>query len=739
MVPSLPVKSVRSAIRKAVLWLWAGAILALVLGALIFLLSEYQPVPAYAEVRAGYVPSEAWLLDRNGEVLAEKRIDPRGRRLEWVSLDEVSPVIQEVLLASEDKKFYEHAGVDWRALVVSAGLNLWHFRDGKHPRGASTLTMQLAGFLDPSLMPRRGSRSLSQKWNQMLAARAIEKSWSKREILEAYLNLSPFRGEYTGVNAASRGLFGKHPSALNRAESLLLIALLKGTGASPQVAANRACAILAAFRDQSGTSCEELKALAAASLANSPRSITETNIAPQLAQRLLNRPGVRLPTTISIRLQRFAVQSLQEHLRELAGREVKDGAVIVLDNRTGEVLAYVGSNWNTSDSPDVDGVQALRQAGSTLKPFLYGMAIESRQLTAASVLDDSPIQLATPTGLYVPQNYDRDFKGPVTVRTALASSLNVPAVRTLGLVGVEQFVRKLRSAGLDSLNEDGEFYGFSLALGGADVRLIQLANAYRAVANGGVWSPVRFTSAIPAEKPRRIFSRQAAFIIADILSDSGARATTFGLGNPLETRAWTAVKTGTSKDMRDNWCIGFSDRYTVGVWVGNFGGEPMRDVSGVSGAAPVWKDIMDYLHNNQKALVRKIPPNLVETQVAFVPEVEPARREWFIRGTESREIRLAAYQEGSRGYIPKILYPTEGTIIAVDPDIPPDHQRVQFSAHGGTDVTWAIDGIAVGSGATAWWQPKAGRHSLVLSDAQGKVIDRVSFEVRGELEQSSGK
>ncbi len=724
----------RKAARKAVLSLGVGAVLVPALVALAFLSAEYQPISAFPEVRAGYVPSEAWLLDRNGEVLAEKRIDPRGRRLEWVGLDEVSPVIRETLLASEDRDFYQHAGVDWRAVFASVGLNLWHFRDGKHPRGASTLTMQLASFLDPTLAPKGSSRSLSQKWSQMLSARAIEKSWSKREILEAYLNLSPFRGEYIGVNAASRGLFGKHPSALNRAESMLLIALLKGTGASPQVAGKRACAILTATGDQAGTTCDELKALAVATLGNN-HPIAETNIAPQLAQRLLDKPGIRLSTTIAIRLQRFAIQSLQEHLSELAGREVKDGAVIVIDNASGEVLAYVGSNLSTSDSPAVDGVQALRQAGSTLKPFLYGLAIEKRQLTAASVLDDSPIQLATPTGLYIPQDYDRDFKGPVSVRTALASSLNVPAVRALGIVGVEQFVQRLRVAGLDSLTRDGDFYGFSLALGGADVRLIQLANAYRALANGGIWGPVRFTSAEPAEKPRRVLSRQAAFIIADILSDSGARATTFGFDNPLETLAWTAVKTGTSKDMRDNWCIGFSDRYTVGVWVGNFGGQPMRDVSGVSGAAPVWKDIMDYLHNNQKAKARPIPPDLVETQVVFMPEVEPARREWFIRGTESGEIRLAAYQESGKGYIPRILYPAEGTIIAVDPDIPRDRQRIQFSAHSGNEVTWKIDGVEVGSGASVWWSPKAGHHSLALSDAQGKAIDRVSFEVRGELEK----
>ncbi len=258
-------------------------------------------------------------------------------------------------------------------------------------------------------------------------------------------------------------------------------------------------------------------------------------------------------------------------------------------------MSYVGSSSELSDAENVDGVIALRQAGSTLKPFLYGQVIAEKRLTAASVLDDAPIQLITPTGLYIPQNYDRDFKGVVSVRTALASSLNVPAVRALGLVGVDRFVRTLRTFGLDSLTEDGYHYGFSLALGGVEVRLIDLTNAYRAIANQGMWSPVSFRTEVPGKMKRRALSQQAAFIIADILSDRAARITTFGLGNILGTRAWTAVKTGTSKDMRDNWCLGFSSRYTVGVWVGNFSGEPMHDVSGVSGAAPVWRDIMNYL------------------------------------------------------------------------------------------------------------------------------------------------
>ena len=695
-------------------------------------------MPSYAKVRADYVPSEAWLLDRNGKVIGERRMNPHIRRLQWVTLDDISQATQNILLASEDRRFYWHSGIDWLALAGAAWQNLWHRRGG-HPRGASTLTMQLAGFLDPALQPKRGRhRSWAQKWRQMAEAHALEQTWSKHEILEAYLNLTPFRGEFTGIHAAAMGLFDKQPSALTRPESLLLVALLKGTEASPRVAARRACVIVHAMHDANNPSCAELREFALSTLAVPPQAIRDSDLAPQLARRLLTHAGQRLKTTLSVELQRFATQSLASHLASLKGREVKDGAVVVLDNATGDVLAYVGSNRGTSDSPDVDGVMALRQPGSSLKPFLYGMAINRKLLTAASILDDSPVELATPNGLYIPQDYDKDFKGPVSVRTALASSLNVPAVRALGIVGVESFVQKLRQAGLKTLTEDGDFYGFGLALGAPDVRLIQLTNAYRALANGGMWHSYRFTTSDPKAKPRRILSPQAAFIIASILSDTNARATTFGFDSPLETRPWTAVKTGTSKDMRDNWCIGFSDRYTVGVWVGNFGGQPMRDVSGITGAAPVWRDIMEYLHKGLRALPRKVPPGLVHMKISYVPPVEAPRMEWFIKGTGEHVIRLAAYEDSTRKYLPRILYPTDGTIIAVDPDIPPAHQRVQFSARGSATLKWVLDGKTVGHGRTAWWRPRAGHHILVLADHAGKLLQKIKFEVRGRPERPGG-
>jgi len=716
------------------IWLLTIVCLVAAISLAIALLQPFDGhIPSFAETQSGYRPSEAWLLDRHGEIVAVKRIDLRVRRLEWLKLDDISPAAQELLIQSEDRRYYRHGGVDWLALSASGASGLLHLFDGKHPRGASTLTMQLAGLLDPSLSAAKSRRTLAQKWQQITAAREIEKTWNKREILEAYFNLASFRGETVGIHTAALALFGIHPSALNRSQSLLIMALLKGPSAKPAQVANRACALLKTAARTGDPACAELQSLSRFALDRHGYRLPQDSIALHLADKLLDKPGMRVATTLDANLQRYAIQSLREHLLLLSGRNVRDGAAVVIDNRSGDVLAYVGSSGEISDAAAVDGVAALRQAGSTLKPFLYGMAIAERRITAASILDDAPIQLVTPMGLYVPQNYDRDFKGAVSARTALASSLNVPAVRALALVGVDRFTQALRSYGLSSVTEDGDHYGFSLALGGVDVRLIELANAYRALANRGMWNPAGYLPDNHAAKGRRILSRQAAFVVADILSDRGARALTFGLENPLATRAWSAVKTGTSKDMRDNWCIGFSGRYTVGVWVGNFDGEPMNDVSGVSGAAPVWRDLMDYLHANDGGAVPAKPQGIVTQEVQFSPAVESPRNEHFLAGTETAEIRLIAADDAGLSGNAKILYPTDGTVIAIDPDIPVKHQRVQFSSRGPENVVWLIDGNTVGNGGEIGWSPSGGRHKLTLADADGKPLDAVTFEVRGTM------
>ncbi|WP_428717245.1 penicillin-binding protein 1C [Undibacterium curvum] len=721
--------------------LWRQAALACICSQLCSLL-PYAVNPAYgselsdfARFKAASVSSDATLYDRNGQVLQRLRVDMQERKLAWVRLEDISPAVRNALIASEDKRFYEHSGVDWSAVAASAWGNLWNTRT----RGASTITMQLAGLLEQDLRRKAGSRSLAQKVNQAWVAQTLERNWKKDQILEAYLNLVPFRGELVGIHALSQVMFQKHPSGLDYIEAAIAVALLRGPNATEAKVTERACLILREQK-QPGlcTNLEGQIRLAFAQLSrglavagNFSNETAVANLAPHFARKVLSLQQREFRSSLSRPLQVYARDSLVRHLSALVERNVEDGAVLVLDNATGEILAWVGSSGQLSDASQVDGVQALRQAGSTLKPFLFEMAIENRLITAASVLDDTPVNLSTSNGLYIPQNYDKHFKGLVSARTALASSLNIPAVRLLVSLQPEAFFQRLRALGMD-LRESGNYYGYSLALGSADISLLQLTNAYRALANQGSYTPVKWSVAEQGTTAKQVMQAGASYIVSDILSDRAARSVTFGLENALSTRIWTAVKTGTSKDMRDNWCIGYSDRYTVGVWVGNASGAPMWDVSGVTGAAPVWQDVMHYLHRSrpQRAVV---PPNgLVRQTIRYDNALEAERSEWFLAGTAQSQIQLGT----SNQIQPHILYPKAGMIAALDPDIPLERQRIRIAAYSERGML-VLDGKKLTASLNPKkelsydWFPFPGRHMLSLLDAEGHLQDQIMFEVRG--------
>ena len=696
----------------------AAVVTALVVAALAALHTAPYEVASHGSVRAEWRSSDAWLLDRHGEPLSGVRIDKARRRGDWVELHGISPALIEMVLAAEDRRFRSHGGVDWLALPgvlrdASAGAR----------RGGSTITMQVAASLHPQL-ERSGRRDAWQKWRQMRQAIALERTWSKDQLLEAWLNQTPFRGELEGIDAAARSLFDKRPSGLERAESALLAALVRSPNAPAARVAERACALLAADR----AACDAVQSLAARGL--SPRSVPARldGDAPHLARRLLSAPGEQVRSTLDARLQRFAAETLERHLRELHGRNVDDGAAIVLDNASGEVLAWIGSAGPDSPAAEVDGAMAPRQPGSTMKPFLYALALERRLLTAASIVDDSSFAITTAAGLYVPQNYDHSFRGRVSLRTALAASLNVPAVRTLALVGYEPFHERLRSLGFETLTRDADHYGYSLALGGAEVTLLALANGYRTLANLGAHSGVTVRAGAKPEPSRQAFDPRAAYVVGDMLADAGARAATFGLANPLATRFPASAKTGTSTDMRDNWTIGYSSRYTVGVWVGNFSGEPMHDVSGVTGAAPVWREIMDILHEGDAPPARPVPEGLVRQPIVYADGIEPPRDEWFLAGTGIAVVTRAEQAEGRA----RIVSPPNGAVLALDPDIPQARQRVPVVVAGARPgMRVQLDSRWVPAIGPQLWQPLPGRRTLRLFDEKGTELDRLQVTVRG--------
>jgi penicillin-binding protein 1C len=464
------------------------------------------------------------------------------------------------------------------------------------------------------------------------------------------------------------------------------------------VVAQRACALAHELRLPSTCSEIQLRIIVAWSR---PQLAGKLAPAPQVAQQLLTRSGQAVRSTLDAGLQRHAQAVLRQQLAALNGRNVNDGAVIVLDNASGEILAYVGN----AGGAEVDGVAALRQAGSTLKPFLYELALERKQITAASLMDDTAIDISTGSGMYAPQNYDKGYKGYVSARTSLASSLNVPAVRTLMMTGMERFHERLRDVGLSSLTQPAEYYGYSLALGSAEVSLLELANAYRTLANGGMYSAATLAPKAGGA-PRRVLDARALHRRRYPCRPRGAQPD-LRLKNELATTFWAAVKTGTSKDMRDNWCVGYSDKYTVGVWVGNFNGQSMWDVSGVSGAAPVWRDVMDYLHRSTGSRAPGRRP-------AWCGSRSLTSRSWSRRAANgsspaprARSLRWCATTIVRR----KSCTPAKP---ASSPSIPtfPTPLSASFPRRGGQGLRWQLDGEPLAQATTDYaWRPTPGRTS----------------------------
>jgi penicillin-binding protein 1C len=674
--------------------------LAVILSA--FLLFIPSSVPTFDEVVQRTSPSTVVIQDRTGYPFDEIRTDFTRRRSQWIPIDTVPTHLVDLLILQEDRAFFEHSGVN----MLSLGAAALGVRRG----GASTITMQLATLLERD---RRRSFSWFRKARQIIRAGLLERRWSKREILEAYLNLVPFRGESIGIGAASRTLFGKAVHGLSVPEAARMIAMLPSPNAAEHVVADRAARLLRLRGD-------------------APRAFTHSapahieRLAPHAARyiaRLGRSPGRKeIRSTIDRSLQRLVIQALERHLDPLRDRRVRDGAVLVVHNRTGEVLAYVGSSGSRASAPHVDGVRARRQAGSTLKPFLYAVALDERILTAQSVLDDSPLEVVLAAGSYRPRNYDNRFHGPVSLRTALASSLNVPAVRTLDLIQVASFEAALHRLGFSGLQR-GDFYGLSLALGSPSISLWELVNAYRTLAQGGVRDELRMIMNTPSGEKIRVFSEGASFIVTDVLADREARSLSFGLENEISTPYRAAVKTGTSRDMVDNWCIGYTSHFTVGVWVGNSSGIPMQGVTGISGAGPIFREVMDHLNRQggYGSEAFRVPSGVVKGASV----TDHRAFDWYLEGTEPSGVHIVET-------VPKIRYPVEGTMIAYDADIPPENQQLVFRSEGaGEGYDFVLDGAVIGRGGEAVpWKVTRGRHVASLVDREGSIRDRVTFLVR---------
>lgn len=649
----------------------------------VLVLGGRQDTPSFESVKSSYQISEMQLADRDGGFLHSWRQDLKTRTLSWVSYSDLSSEVVEAVLKSEDRNFFKHHGVDWGALAAS----FYQRMVFGSPRGASTISMQVVKLVRPSPSSWSGFWG---KWKQIVTAFELERQWSKEQILEAYLNLTGFRGEMRGLAASSWGLFNKAPSDLTKTEATLLAVLIRSPNASEGKWQERACW-------QEPSLCESLKNrltwLSSSGAGSRGRAL-------HLAQRLAadGRRGL-VQTPLHSELQAFLQEQVQSQIQKLKQQNVSDAAVLVVENSTGEVWGYVGGAGPLSTAEYVDGVRALRQAGSTLKPFLYATAFEKNILHPDSWIEDSAVDIVFDRGVYKPQNHDRHFYGWVKVKTALGSSLNVPAVKVFKLLNDDAFWTKLKALGFKKLQEP-EHYGPALALGVADVSLEDLVQAYRTLARGGLYSDLVLEKGQEIPAAERIFKEESARQVLEILSENQNRALGFGLSSVL-AHPGTAVKTGTSKDMRDNWCIGMNGRFTVGVWVGNFDGSPMWNVMGVTGAAPIWQKTMQWLQEKFPA-----PPLVLSSRVADTkPQLYPGVR---------------------------IVYPQDGMVLALDPAIPAKHQKMPLLLENpkGKRLHWRInDTQKIKATGNVLWSPLPGRHRFALFE-DDKKLGEVSVLVK---------
>jgi penicillin-binding protein 1C len=717
------------------------------------------------------------VLDREGGLLREI---PSAQASRSVSLPRGAPVpavLRDAFIASEDRRFEWHPGVDPLAMLRAAASNL---RAGRVVSGASTLTQQLARLL----VPRR--RTLGGKVQEAAWAVRLSAQLSREEILRAYLDRVALGHDLVGVESASEAYFGRPATSLSVGQAALLAAIARSPARvdpwrDPDLAARAMREVLGRMRLAGRLDPQLAPVAAGADLDLVPRGRPfgaphlVTDLVGSLDALGLGR-AVEVRTTLDPALQRDVERFVRSELA--ADPRLGQAAVLVVDNASGEVLAYVGSAdfGDETREGQNDGVRARRQPGSALKPFAYGLALASGW-TPASVLSDVDLEVGAAGGAWLPRNYDRRQHGPVRLRAALANSYNVPAVELTDALGPEGVLQVLRAAGFSSLEASAEHYGAGLVLGNGDVSLWELGRAYRGLARGGVVEPMRLVrsavdrlgapvAARGELAPRRFLPPDAVALLTDVMSDEVARAPAFGLDNALRLPFPVAAKTGTSRAYVDNWTVGFTRERTVAVWVGNFDGRPMQRVSGITGAGPLFARVMrrsmaglrpgPLVDRSRFERVRICPlsghrageacPGAVEE--VFLPGTAPTEPCAMHRLADGRRVlalggRYAGWAERERleigsgsgaGEAPGFLTPRDGDEFLIEAGIPAVSQTIPVRVQGGERSRLVVDGrvVALEAGRSARVALLAGTHVLELrAPGASEAVERIRVRVHG--------
>jgi penicillin-binding protein 1C len=675
------------------------------------------------------------LLDYRGREIAELA-SPEARTQFPISLEQMGPWLPRVTVALEDRRFYEHRGIDWRANVAACVRNL---RSGHIVSGASTITQQLV-----KLAGNRDRRSWSGKLSETIVAWKLERRWSKDRILSEYLNRSSYGNRRLGPEAAARAYFCKPARDLTLSEAIFLAGLPQApTRFNPwrhPEEANRRYARSLGRLVELGVITSEQKSL----LAQPPKiaRIDPPRLALHFVDAVATRnPGLRgkITTTLDLDLQTTVECLVRAHLSSLNRHDITQAATVVVENATGAVRAMIGSeNYAASQ---INGATQPRSCGSTLKPFVYLDAIDKRLFTAASLLPDTPDAIRNEYADYDPQNYSHHYFGPVRLREALGCSLNVPAVFVLSQLGARPTFYQLRKWGFN-FPQGLDQYGAGFVLGNADTRLVDLAAAYAGLARGGTAMRAKFLAA-EHQPVTRIASSEATAIITDVLCDNDARQKSFGLRSPLALDQRVAAKTGTSSGFRDTWTVGFDKEHTVAVWAGNFDGRPMRDTFAVRAATPLWATVIRELLRRDHPLDPALENDkIVRREICRTTGLLPSRfsastmNELFLAGTEPREDSAEYFASDGKLMLPdgyarwcasrdntigahlrsdfRITSPPANARYQIDPVLTGSQQMVELTAASAGDVEWFVNGVPVLAARDGrfFWQLAAGEWNV---------------------------
>lgn len=683
-----------------------------ILAILLFLFGKtvYDIQPVAKLFREGAtITHQPRVIDRHGTPLSI-RYQNRWNCDDLVPLYAAPPLLLQAFVTAEDKTFWQHHGVDWRAKGAALKQNI---SSRRIVRGASTITEQVVRILVDR------PRTLWSKWLEMWEAHLLENGASKHEILEFYINQVPFASHRRGVTQASHYFFNRDLSTLTPKEILALVVMVRAPSSTN--AHNPSTRL-----EQGITRLAQSLSL---TLSDAPLSLErETNLmieAPHFIRYCREKTsGQRLlRTTLDGRLQYHVQRLLRRRIQALAPKNVNHASVIVMDHTTGEILVWAVADQNPDTPQHIDAVRTLRQPGSALKPFLYAAALE-KGWTVATKIEDAPLSGTVGCGLHRFRNYSDTYYGHVSVREALGNSLNIPAIKTINFVGVSSFLDILKKLGFHHLTRASSVYDEGLALGNGEVTLLELVEAFAVLANKGLTQPHKIFLE-DKSIPQRIFKPETTSLISHVLSDPWARRLEFGINSVMNLPIQTATKTGTSTDYRDAWTVGYNHRYVVGIWMGNLDHAPMEKVTGSTGPAIVLRAIFALLNQQTQSRKLYMSPSLTSREI-------DNRVEYF-----DPEATSVEHDAGAKK--PSFVQPTHNLRLAYDPRIPRDKQFFEFRLDGVTEgetVEWRINDTVFKETKSpqCLWPVEQGTYHLSAvikgQDGTNYAVERVTFYVR---------